>query len=103
VIKLLTLYRHPVDEDTFLRHFHEHLLLVRQIPGITDVIVNHIKADAYGGEPSYFMITEYHFADRESFRDAMKSPENQAAGQHLLKFAQGLVTLLVSETEVMGA
>lgn len=101
MVKLLSLYKHPIDEAAFLQHFQEHLTLVRQIPGIEHIVVNHIKADAYGGEPSYFMITEYHFADRERFRDAMRSPENQAAGQDLLRFARGLVTLLVAESDVL--
>ena len=40
---------------------------------------------------------EMTFPDRERFDDAMKSPENRAAGKDLMSFARDLVTLVVAE------
>lgn len=99
MVKLLALYKKPLDVDSFMEHYNNtHLPLIKTIPGLIDVVVNQVKADAYGGEPSYFMITELHFASKESFKQAMESEENKNAGQDILRFAKGLVTLLVTET-----
>lgn len=99
MVKLLTFYKHPADEAAFLEQFEAHLVLARRLPHLQQIVVNRIRADAHGGQPSYFMLTEYHFADRQRFREAMESPENQRMGKHLQGFARGLVTLLVAESE----
>ena len=82
---------------------HEHdtkyLPLVKQIPGLSGVAVNSVKADSFGGAPTYFMVTELHFPDRETFKRAMETRENQMAGRELMGFAKGYVTLLVTESE----
>ena len=49
------------------------------------------------GEPAYFLVAEMVFPDQARFQDAMRSPENKAAGKDLMSFASGLVTLIVTE------
>ena len=76
--------------------------LVRQIPGLESTSVNRVKADSFGGEPTFFMITELCFRDKETFRTAMESSENQKAGRVLMAFAKGYVTLLVTEEQLQN-
>ncbi len=96
--KLFAMYAQPADEAAFLRHYNEvHTPLVEKIPGLARLVVNRVQAAPLGGEPPYFLIAEMHFADNASFTQAMRSPENRAAGDDLADFAQGLVTLLVVE------
>ena len=98
-VKLIALYRKPDDVETFLRHYDEvHTPLIRQVPGLEQLIVNRVTG-APAGEAPYLLIAEMHFADREAFDQAMRSPENRAAGKDLMSFARDLVTLVIAEAE----
>jgi uncharacterized protein (TIGR02118 family) len=44
------------------------------------------------------LIAEMTYRDRASFDAAMKSPENQAAGQDLMTFAKGKARVLVADS-----
>ncbi len=44
------------------------------------------------------MMYEMYFDSMESYKAAMKSGENKAAGQDLMSFAKDIVTLMVAET-----
>ncbi len=46
------------------------------------------------GEQGNFMLAEMIFADEESFRTALNSAENAAAGADLGNFAAGIVTVM---------
>lgn len=99
MVKLIALYERPEDEAGFMKHYEEvHTPLVRKTPGLERITVNRVTADAFGGEPPYFMIVEMHYPDRATFDSAMRSEENRAAGKDLMGFAKGLVTLLVTES-----
>ncbi|AEB12016.1 EthD family reductase [Marinithermus hydrothermalis] len=100
MVKLVALYKKPEDVEAFLKHYREvHTPLVKKTPGLERLEVSMIKADAFGGEPPYFMMAEMYYRDWETFNAAMKSEENKAAGKDLMSFAKGLVTLLVAEVE----
>ena len=97
---MLALFKKPEDAIEFMRaHDENYLPLVKQIPGLTGTLVNSVKADSFGGTPTYFLVTELHFPDRETFKRAMETRENQMAGRELMAFAKGYVTLLVTESE----
>lgn len=97
---MLALFKKPEDVIEFMNH-HERVYvpLVKKIPGLSNLVINQVKADSFGGAPTYFMITEMHFPDKAVFRVAMESRENQLAGRELMGFAKGYVTLLVTEIE----
>ena len=96
--KLIALYRTPQDAETFMAHYREnHVPLVGKIPGLVKMEVTRIERTLMG-EQGNFLLAEMYFADADSFRTAMKSPENAATGTDLANFAQGLVTVMTGET-----
>ena len=96
--KLIAVYRTPADAEAFLSHYRDkHLPLVRAIPGLVGVEATLVTRTLMG-EPGTFLIAEMRFADGDSFKAAMQSPENAATGADLANFAEGLVTVMVGET-----
>ncbi len=93
--KLIALYRQPDDPEAFERHYAQiHAPIVRSIPGLARLVVNRGVAPPWGGEPAFYLIAEMHFADEATFRNAMASAENRAAGKDLRQFAGEIVTLV---------
>ena len=98
--QLIALFKKPDDVDAFLAHYRDvHAPLMRQVPGLQSMQVARVESDPFGGEPSYFLVVTMTFGDAESFRKAMRSEENKAAGKDLMSFARGLVTLMVCDEE----
>ena len=94
-VKLIALYRKPDDVDAFLRHYHEvHLPLVRKTPHLLKAEVGEVTGSPMG-EPPYFYVAEMSFPDQARFDEAMRSPENRAAGKDLMSFARDIVTMMV--------
>ncbi len=96
-VKLVALYRKPDDEGAFLDHYHGvHAPLVRRTPHLESMSVGRVTGSPTGETP-YFLLAQMQFPDRERFDEAMRSPENRAAGKDLMAFAKDLVTLMVVE------
>ena len=96
--KLIALYQAPEDADAFMAHYREvHMPLVRAVPGLVEAKAWRVKGDAMGGEAPYFLIAEMSYPDEATFKAAMASPENRAAGKDLMSFARGKVKLLIVE------
>lgn len=96
---LLALYKTPAYPDKFMAYYNTtHLPLVRKVPGLVSADVIHVDRTLMG-EQDWFLIAEMRFADADSFRAAMKSPENAAVGADLANFADGLVTVLIGSTD----
>jgi uncharacterized protein (TIGR02118 family) len=70
-----------------------HLPLVARIPGLVRAELTRIDRTLLG-EAGNYLLAEMVFADEDSFRAAMKSPENAATGADLGHFAEGLVTVM---------
>ncbi len=100
MIKLIALYQRPDDPEAFMRHYREvHVPLVKRLPGLQKLVLDTVTADAFGGEPQLALIAEMHFADRDAYKTAMRSQENQAAAADLASFAEGLATVLVTDSD----
>lgn len=98
-VKLVALYLKPQDEEAFLKHYQEvHTALVRQTPHLESLTVGRVTGSPLGESP-YFMIAQMQFPDRARFDEAMRSPENRAAGKDLMSFAREIVTLMVVEED----
>ena len=98
-IKLVALYRKPDNVEAFMRHYEDvHLPLVRRTPHLQSAAVGRVTGSPMG-EPPYFLMAELIFPDAERFQEAMRSPENKAAGKDLMGFAGDLVTLMVVEDQ----
>ena len=98
MVKLIALYKKPAAVDAFEQHYAQvHIPLVEKIPGIRKTEWTRFLASPQGAAP-YYMMYEMYFDDMDTYRVAMKSEENQAAGQDLMSFAKDIVTLMVAET-----
>jgi len=98
--KLIALYRQPADVAAFEQHYAKvHTPLIRVLPGLQALIINRGITPPWGGESPYYLLAEMHFADETSFRIAMASSENRAAGKDLRTFAGDIVTMLVVKAE----
>lgn len=98
MIKFFVLYKQPADPAAFDRAYHEtHLPLARKIPGLVSLELSKTMPGK-DGPARYYQIAVLTFADRDSFKAAMKSPENAAAGDNLMSFARDLVEIYTAET-----
>ena len=97
--KLIALYRQPEDTAAFDKYYADvHRPLVEKIPGLQKIVMNR-GVEAPWGAPAYYLVVEMHFADEATFKTALASPENAAAGKDVRKFAGSLVTLMVARAE----
>lgn len=95
--KLIILYTVPEDEVAFMAHYRNvHLPLVEKVPGLIHTNLTRINRTLMGEEGN-FLLVELCFADADSFKAAMKSPENAATGADLANFAAGIVTVMAGE------
>lgn len=99
MIKFIALYKKPADEAAFMRHYTEvHTPLVLRVPGLERLEVTRLTRNPLGGgEPAYFLMAEMYYPDLDTFKAAMRSPENAATGADLMTFADDVVTLLQGE------
>lgn len=96
--KLLALYDRPDDPEAFETYYETvHTPLAKKIPGLERLIVNRVLGTPTGDTAPFHKVAELHFADKDSFMAATKSPEFAATGADLANFAAGKVTLLIVE------
>jgi uncharacterized protein (TIGR02118 family) len=67
--------------------------LVEKLPGLKSVTITRIKKTLAGD--GFYLMAEMHFADKDSFNAAMKSPEMAATGKDINEFAGDLMTLMI--------
>lgn len=102
MIKLIALYKKPADVEAFEQHYKDvHVPLVKKVPGLVRVEVTRIQSDAMGGEAPYYLMAEMYFENEESFRQAMKSPENKAAAKDVMSFAGDIVQMVIGRVDEM--
>ncbi|HZW98717.1 MAG TPA: EthD family reductase [Trueperaceae bacterium] len=102
MVKLVALYEKPDDEQAFWEHYEKvHAPLTRELPGLQDLELLRVTADAFGGEAPFYLVATMSFADEEAFKAAMRSDENKRLGKDLMSFAKGKVKVLVTETHAV--
>ena len=95
--KLMALYKTPADPQAFMEHYRStHLPLVKAIPGLLSTELTLIER-TIAGEQGHYLLAEMYFSDADSFRSALRSPENAACGNDLENFASGLITIMTGE------
>jgi uncharacterized protein (TIGR02118 family) len=100
--KLVAFFTKPENVEEFDRHYDEvHAPLMRKVPGLQKLVVSR-NLRAFSGEAPYYLIAEMHFPDRETFKNAMSSEENKAAGKDVMGFAGKLVSMVHGEFEQVG-
>lgn len=53
MVKLIALYRHPEDQESFDKHYEQvHTPLVEKMPGLKKLEVTRIRGAPMGGKPN---------------------------------------------------
>lgn len=98
MIKVFAMYKRPRDEKAFWDHYNNvHVPIAKKIPGLSKLVLNRVTGSGVGGEPPYYLIAEMHFPDKETFKAAMKSPENAATTRDAMSFAADIITPIIVE------
>ncbi len=96
--KLIALFSHPDNVEEFDRHYDEvHAPLMKKVPGLQSLVVTR-NLRSFGAESPWYLIAEMIFQDRDAFKAAMASEENQVAGKDVMSFAGKLVTMVHGES-----
>ena len=104
MITLTALYKKPEDTASFDEHYNDvHTPLVKKVPGLRKMEVTRFSkmltpANALIAEQPYMQCTMY-FDTMDSFKAAMASEENKAAGKDLMSFAGPLVSMSIGSVE----
>ncbi|MFM0203688.1 EthD family reductase [Paraburkholderia fungorum] len=94
--KLIAIYVRPEDPAHFRKHLVEtHLPLVARFPGLQAMHYS-VAIDA-GEDDQPFAVVECEFADEKALRDALSSPEGEAAGADVPNYAAAGVSILTYE------
>jgi uncharacterized protein (TIGR02118 family) len=93
MVKLIILYKHPIDENTFEEGYNRNLALLEKLPGIVRRQANMVTGGPTGISP-YYRILELYFEDFAALDSAMTSPEGVQAGRDLVAYAGKLAELL---------
>ncbi|SMO92287.1 EthD family reductase [Melghirimyces algeriensis] len=98
MVKLIALYRHPENRESFDEHYQNvHTPLVEKMPGLKKLEVTRIVGAPMGGEAKFYLEAAMYFEDRKALDDAMNSPEGRASAKDLMGFAGPLVTMMIGE------
>jgi uncharacterized protein (TIGR02118 family) len=103
MVTLTALFKTPADTAAFDEHYtNVHSPLMQKVPGLLKMEVTRFTkmltpSNTLLGEQPYLQCTMY-WADKDSFKAAMASEENKAAGADLMSFAGGLVSMTIGET-----
>jgi len=97
MVKLVALFRRPVDESTFEEHYeHVHLPLIRKMPGLKKLEAGKITG-APMSTPQFYRIAEMYFDNQQMLNVSMMSPDGMAAAKDLMSFAKDIVQLFYAE------
>jgi uncharacterized protein (TIGR02118 family) len=98
VQKFVALYALPREADEFIgAYFKTHLPLVGATPGLLRTEVARVTRSVRG-DAGFSLFAEMYFADEQSLRAALKSPEWRAAGENLSEIGGvEMATMVVAE------
>jgi uncharacterized protein (TIGR02118 family) len=100
--KVMILYRTPRDPAAFRKYYEEvHIPLARKIAGIRKFEVSRGAVASPQGPSGYEMVVTLTFDSMEALHAAMASPEGQAAGADVAKFADGGMELLIVDDQAV--
>jgi uncharacterized protein (TIGR02118 family) len=96
--KLLVLYKTPIDAAAFEAYYEgTHIPKAKKLPGLRKYEVSRAPVMTPGGPAPIYLVATLHFDDIASIQAAFASPEGQAAGADVAKFATGGADLLIFE------
>ena len=104
MVTLTALYKKPEDTASFDEHYtNVHTTLIKKVPGLRKMEVTKFTkmltpANDLISEQPYMQCTMY-FDTMDTFKAAMASDENKAAGKDLMSFAGPLVSMSIGSVE----
>jgi len=104
MITLTALFKRPEDTAAFDEHYNNvHAPLMKKVPGLQKMEVTKFTkmltpANALISEQPYLQCTMY-FESMDTFKAAMATDENKAAGKDLMSFAGPLVSMYIGSAE----
>jgi uncharacterized protein (TIGR02118 family) len=100
--KLVVVIRGTAESEWMERRWSEDFVpLAERMPGLRRVIVGSVRG-APSGHVDVLLLHEFVFDDLPALRAAMTSPEGQAAGQALMRFAGERAELFFAEHHEMS-
>jgi uncharacterized protein (TIGR02118 family) len=88
--KLIAMYRTPKDAAAFDQYYHEtHVPLAKKIPGLRKYEISSGAIATPGGPADYHLTAVLQFDSLDDLRNALASPEGQAAAGDIGNFADG--------------
>ena len=93
--RLLVLYGHPTDPAAFDQYYAStHTPLAKKIPGLRSFTTSSGGTRSPDGKGPYHVVAELDFDSLADLQKGFASPEGEAAGADVAKFATGGATLL---------
>ena len=103
MVKILILFGNPEDHVQFDEYFdHTHRELLKALPGVDELVVNHVSGVAIG-DPPYYLIVEIHFESERRMQISLNSGHGQAMARDYSNFATGGATILFCHSNSMSA
>ena len=97
--RLVVMYKVPTDAGAFDKYYFEtHVPIAKKIPGLRKYEVSQGPVVTPAGPSGYHLIAILHFDDLAAIQAAFASPEGQAAGGDVQKFATGGADMLMFDT-----
>ena len=104
MISLTAVFKKPEDTESFEQHYNTvHAPLMKKVPGLAKMEVTRFTKmltppTGLITEQPYLQCTMY-FDSMDTFKAAMATDENKAAGKDLMTFAGPLVTMSIGTVE----
>ncbi len=97
--KLLVLYKTPTDAAAFDKYYAEtHIPIAKKIPGLRSYEISRGPVASPAGDSGVHLVATLTFDSLAAIQAAFASPEGQAAGGDVQKFATGGADMLMFET-----
>ncbi len=97
--KLVVLYKTPTDAAAFDQYYREtHIAIAKKIPGLRHYEVSRGPVASPAGSSGVHLVATLTFDSLAAIQAAFASPEGQAAGADVQKFATGGADMLMFET-----
>ena len=99
MVKLIALYKKPVDVTAFNTHYFSiQVPLAKKIPGLRRYEISTGPVRTPQGDSRYHLAAMLSFESMAAIQVALNSPEGQATEADLANYAQAGVELLVLES-----
>jgi uncharacterized protein (TIGR02118 family) len=98
--KIVVLYKTPKNTEAFDKHYSAvHIPLAKKIPGLKKYDISTGAVATPAGPSGIHLVAELHFDSMDALKNALGSPQGQAAAGDLANFADGGADLYFFDTK----